>query len=52
MPIGLRGWDDPKQVTWLPGLLAMPFHGSEGEYAINQRRWERPAEPGTSDERD
>jgi sterol desaturase/sphingolipid hydroxylase (fatty acid hydroxylase superfamily) len=52
MPIGLRGWDDPKQVTWLPGLLAMPFHGSEGEYAINRRRWERPAEPGTSDERD
>lgn len=39
MVIGVRGWDDPKAVAWLPGLLAMPFRGEEGEYALNQRRW-------------
>jgi len=39
MTIGIRDWDDPKAVAWLPGLLAMPFRGSDGEYAINRRRW-------------
>jgi len=42
MSIGIRGWTDPKIVAWLPGLLAMPFQGPEGEYALNRRRWGQP----------
>lgn len=39
MVIGIRGWNEPRQVTWLSGLLAMPFVGETGGYAINRRLW-------------
>jgi sterol desaturase/sphingolipid hydroxylase (fatty acid hydroxylase superfamily) len=38
--IGIRGRRDPSEVDRLPGMLALPFKGSVGGYAINRRRWE------------
>lgn len=40
MSIGIRDWNDPKSLAWLPGMLTMPFQGPAGDYAINRRRWE------------
>jgi sterol desaturase/sphingolipid hydroxylase (fatty acid hydroxylase superfamily) len=40
MTIGIHGYRDPRQVSWLPGLLALPFRGRITGYAINRRRWE------------
>jgi len=51
MRIGIRGWENPKQVTHLHGLLWMPFQGEEGEYALNRRRWVQDA-IGTANERE
>ncbi len=39
MHIGLRGYRDPREVSWLPGLLALPFKGRVTDYAINRRQW-------------
>jgi len=39
MTIGIHQPRDPKQVTLLPGMLAMPFVGKINEYAINRRKW-------------
>lgn len=39
MSIGIRDWNDPKSLAWLPGMLTMPFQGPAGDYAINRRRW-------------
>ena len=47
MTIGIRGWDDPRQVAWLSGLLMIPFRGEEGEYALNRRRWGQARGPGS-----
>ena len=40
MSIGIRDYRDMKWCSWLPGMLAMPFHGRIGAYAINRRQWE------------
>ena len=39
MTTGLRAFREPGQVSWLPGMLMLPFRGKISEYAINQRRW-------------
>lgn len=42
MTIGIHGYRDPKQVSWLPGMLALPFVGKITGYAINRREWSKP----------
>lgn len=44
MIIGIHGYRDPKQVSWLPGMLALPFIGKITGYAINRREWSKPNE--------
>ncbi len=39
MTIGIHHYRDPKWVTWLPGLLALPFVGRITGYVINRREW-------------
>jgi len=39
MSIGIHGYSQPRDVTWLPGLLAMPFRGRISDYVINRRQW-------------
>ncbi len=39
MVIGIRDFTQPAQVTWLPGLLLMPFKGRIDRYTINRRQW-------------
>lgn len=39
MTIGIHKFRDPKQVSWLPGMLALPFVGKITDYAINRRKW-------------
>ena len=41
MTIGIHHYRDPKLVTWLPGLLALPFVGRITGYVINRREWEQ-----------
>lgn len=40
MTIGIRGFREPKQASWITGLLAMPFIGKVSGYAINRRQWD------------
>ena len=42
MTIGIHHYRDPRQVSWLPGMLALPFVGRITGYAINRREWSRP----------
>jgi len=39
MTIGIHTYRDTKQVSWLPGMLALPFVGRVTGYAINRREW-------------
>jgi sterol desaturase/sphingolipid hydroxylase (fatty acid hydroxylase superfamily) len=39
MTIGIRGYRQPREVSWLPGMLALPFRGRITGYAINRRQW-------------
>ena len=39
MTIGIHKFRDPKQVSWLPGMLALPFIGKMSGYVINRRQW-------------
>ena len=39
MTIGIRDTTQPQQVTWLPGLLRLPFQGESAGYVINRRSW-------------
>ena len=39
MTIGIHGYRQPREVSWLPGLLALPFRGKIAGYAINRRQW-------------
>ena len=39
MTIGIRKFRDPKDVSWLPGMLTLPFKGKISDYAINRRQW-------------
>ena len=35
MTIGINKYRDPKQVSWLPGMLMLPFVGKMSDYVIN-----------------
>jgi len=39
MTIGIHTYRATKQVSWLPGMLALPFMGKVTGYAINRRAW-------------
>jgi sterol desaturase/sphingolipid hydroxylase (fatty acid hydroxylase superfamily) len=39
MTIGIRGHNRPLDVSWLPGMLALPFRGRISGYVINRRQW-------------
>jgi len=39
MTIGIRKFREPKQASWITGMLAMPFIGKISGYAINRREW-------------
>jgi sterol desaturase/sphingolipid hydroxylase (fatty acid hydroxylase superfamily) len=48
MVIGIRGYREPREATWLTGLLLLPFRGKVSGYAINRRVWEDDADgPGS-----
>ena len=40
MTIGIHKFRDPKEVSWLPGMLMLPFKGKVSDYAINRRQWD------------
>lgn len=40
MTIGIHKYRDIKDVSWLPGMLILPFRGKISDYAINRRQWE------------
>jgi sterol desaturase/sphingolipid hydroxylase (fatty acid hydroxylase superfamily) len=42
MSIGIHEFSAPREVSWLPGLLTLPFRGRIGGYAINRRQWSAP----------
>jgi len=44
MTIGIHRFRSAREVTWLPGMLLLPFRGKVSEYAINTRRWNAPDE--------
>jgi sterol desaturase/sphingolipid hydroxylase (fatty acid hydroxylase superfamily) len=37
MTIGIHHYNQPRQVTWMQGILTLPFKGKISEYAINSR---------------
>jgi sterol desaturase/sphingolipid hydroxylase (fatty acid hydroxylase superfamily) len=39
MTIGIHKYRQPREVSWLPGLLALPFRVGITGYAINRRQW-------------
>lgn len=39
MTIGIHDYNEAKQVTWLSGILWLPFVGKINSYAINRRLW-------------
>ena len=39
MTIGIHHYKDPKQVSWIHGMLMLPFIGKITGYAINRREW-------------
>lgn len=39
MVIGIHQFRDNKQVSWLPGMLMLPFKGKISGYTINRREW-------------
>ena len=39
MTIGIHKYNEAKQVSWLPGMLWLPFVGRITGYAINRRQW-------------
>ncbi len=44
MTIGIRGYREPRSVSWLSGILTLPFKGCISGYVINRRQWESPDE--------
>ncbi|MEA3303164.1 MAG: sterol desaturase family protein [Pseudomonadota bacterium] len=39
MTIGIHNYHDPRQISWLPGMLLLPFRGKISGYTINRRQW-------------
>ena len=44
MTIGIHKYHDAKDVSWITGMLVLPFRGKISEYAINRRQWGGPGE--------
>ncbi|MFW2440323.1 MAG: sterol desaturase family protein [Arenicellales bacterium] len=44
MIIGIHKFHDAKDVSWITGMLLLPFRGKISEYAINRRQWGGPDE--------
>lgn len=44
MDIGIQGFRQPKQISWLPGMLALPFVARAPGYTINERKWKKPTD--------
>ncbi len=44
MRIGIHKYHDPKQVSTLPAMLALPFRGKISGYVINRRQWDKKHE--------
>lgn len=40
MIIGIDKYRDIRDVSWLPGMLTLPFKGKISRYAINRRSWD------------
>ncbi len=49
MTIGIHQHRHPRWVTWLPGMLALPFIGKISGYAINRREWSK--QPSSQEDR-
>jgi sterol desaturase/sphingolipid hydroxylase (fatty acid hydroxylase superfamily) len=45
MTIGIRGYNQPRDVSWLPGMIVLPFRGKVAGYVINRRQWTDPNSP-------
>lgn len=39
MKIGIRSYSSAKDVSWITGMLTLPFKGKITDYAINRRQW-------------
>ena len=39
MTIGIHNYHDPRQISWLSGMLLFPFRGKITGYTINRRQW-------------
>jgi len=39
MTIGIRQFKEVKDVSWITGMLTLPFRGKITDYAINRRQW-------------
>ena len=39
MTIGIHKFNEAKDVSWITGILILPFRGKISEYAINRRQW-------------
>lgn len=39
MTIGIHKYRDTRDVSWLTGMLTLPFRGKISDYAINRRQW-------------
>jgi hypothetical protein len=46
MTIGIREFREPRQASWIDGMLAIPFIGKAGAYAINRRVWPDQSKSG------
>jgi sterol desaturase/sphingolipid hydroxylase (fatty acid hydroxylase superfamily) len=42
MTIGIHKFREPKQTSWLPAMLVLPFIGKMSGYVINRRVWNDP----------
>jgi sterol desaturase/sphingolipid hydroxylase (fatty acid hydroxylase superfamily) len=49
MTIGIHKYNQPGQVSWLPGMLWLPFVGRITGYAINRRQWSEQSADQSSD---
>lgn len=50
MVIGIDKYRDTKDVSWLPGMLLLPFKGKISQYAINRRSWNSETHSNTTAE--
>jgi len=51
MTIGIHYYRNPRQVSWLPGMLSLPFRKKIAGYVINRRAWKSEPQPDNSPQR-